>query len=130
MPASPATEQAGHSNLPFPAVVARQMIVDRIDREATLGTALFNDTDWAMMLDIYLAMAEGRLPSEVAITLASGIPVSTAKRIVAFLVAKGDLNREDDPQNGGRLLLSLTDARHAAMTAYLARVAGRWGATA
>jgi DNA repair protein RadC len=130
MPASPSTSQTGHSNLPFPAVVARRMIADRIDREDALGTALFNDTDWAMMLDIYVSMAEGRQPSEVAITLASGIPVSTAKRIVAFLVSKGDLIRETDPGNDKRSLVRLTDARHAAMTAYLARVAGRWAVSA
>jgi DNA repair protein RadC len=127
MPASPATKQPHQRDLPFPATIARRMIADRLDREDTLGCGLFNDTEWAMTLDIYLSTAEGRRPTEVAITLASGIPVSTAKRIIAFLVSKGDLIREPDPSNDKRSLIGLTNARHASITAYLVRVAERWG---
>jgi hypothetical protein len=126
MPASPATQQPRHRDLPFPATVARRMIADRLDREDTLGCGLFNDTEWVMTLDIYLSMAEGRRPTEVAITLAAGIPVSTAKRIIAFLIGKGDLIREPDPYNNKRSLVRLTNERHAAITAYLVRVAERW----
>ena len=127
MPASPAAEQPRHRDLPFPATIARRMIADRLDREDSLGCGLFNDTDWAMMLDIYVSMAEGRYPSEVAITLTSGVPVRTAKRIIAFLVSKGDLIHQPDPRNEQRSLVWLTEPRHAAITAHLIRVAQRWG---
>jgi hypothetical protein len=109
------------------ASVARRMIADRLDRESTLGPDLFQDVSWNMTLDIYVSMTDERRISDVAVTLASGVPVSTASRFVALLVANGDLIRQTDPRDGVRALISLSEARFASVTAYLARVAERWG---
>jgi hypothetical protein len=107
--------------------IARRIIDDRRDREATLGADLIQDIGWNMMLDIFVSMTDGRRMSDVAVTLASGAPVTTASRFISFLVANGDLVREPDPRDRSRWLVTLSEARFAAVTAYLARVAERWG---
>jgi hypothetical protein len=107
-------------------VIARRLVDDRRDREATIGVDIVCDLGWNMMLDIFISMTDGRRMSDVAVSLASGAPPSTAARFIAFLVATGDLVREPDPRDDRRSLVTLSKARFTAVTAYLGRVADRW----
>jgi hypothetical protein len=107
--------------------VARRLIDDRIDREKTFGIEICQDLAWNMMLDVYVSMTDGRRVSDVALALASGAPASTATRMINFMIANGDFVRTMRPNDRISTAIALGEARFAAITAYLARVAERCG---
>jgi hypothetical protein len=107
--------------------IARHLIDDRTDCEKTFGVDLHHDLGWIMLLNVYVSMTDGRRISDVALALASGAPSSTATRTINFMIANGDLVRTTRPNDRISTMMTLSDARFAAMTAYLARVAERWG---
>lgn len=150
MPASPAIEDLGNAARIFAALpdnvaettsntalnapdfqtyaaIARRLIADRVDREALLGPDIFQNISWTITLDLYVAMTDNRRHSDVAISLASGAPTTTAARVIAIMIDKGELIRTTDEGDGIRSLIALSPSRFVSVTAYLARVAERWG---
>lgn len=86
------------------------------------GVALV-DPNWNMLLDLLLAHLENRQIYLTSLCLASGLPITNAKRRIEQLIATGLLRRTDDQADGRRVLISLTDSALERLSAYLDRIA-------
>jgi hypothetical protein len=74
----------------------------RLRRNEMLGTPVFRDPAWDMLLDLMVA-AEGARPVSVSgLCHASGVPTTTALRHVDRLEALGLLTRTPDPDDKRR----------------------------
>lgn len=98
---------------------ARHLLEQRRMRDDILGTELFGDPGWELMLDLYVAQASGKRISMTSAAIGSGRPMSTGLRWVRLLVRHGFLEREADPDDGRRHYLRLTDNAVAALEHFL-----------
>lgn len=73
---------------------------------------------WIMLLDLYMAQESDTDLSTTSVCLASNIPVSSALRHILELCDRGHLRRQADENDGRRMLVSLSPALHARMSAY------------
>lgn len=69
----------------------------RLRRNDALGTSVFRDPAWDMMLDLLVAADEARPVSVSGLCHAAGVPTTTALRHVDRLEALGLLSRSPDP---------------------------------
>ena len=74
----------------------------RVRRNESLGTAVFRDPAWDMLLDLLVAHDEGRRVSVSGLCYASGVPTTTALRHVERLETLGLVGREGDPSDRRR----------------------------
>lgn len=108
-----------------PAYV-RAIIRRRRERERHFPAELFGDPAWDMLLDLTAARLERRLVSVSSLCIAAAVPTTTALRWIRNLCELGIFERNVDPDDLRRGLISLSDDAAARMLAYLA--AGRSGA--
>lgn len=98
---------------PFPssgrARLARTLIKARLRRKDHFKASLFSDPAWDILLDLFVAQCEGRRIPISAAGLTAGIPLTTALRWLAALESEGLIEREDDPLDGRRTYVSLTE---------------------
>lgn len=80
------------------------------------------DPNWDMLLDLLLARLENRQIYLTSLCLVSGLPITNAKRRVEQLIAADLMRRTDDPTDGRRVLISLTDSAVERLSAYLDRI--------
>ena len=71
----------------------------RMKRNEMMGTQMFRDPAWDMMLDLYAAHDRGEKVSVSALCYASGVPQSTALRAVQRLEEQGMIERAGDPED-------------------------------
>ena len=90
----------------------------RARRAKHFNSDLFADPAWDMLLELYAAELGQRRVSVTSLGLASGVPPTTALRWLTTLVSEGLVQRQNDPLDGRRIYISLTDAGISAMTAY------------
>jgi hypothetical protein len=87
----------------------------------------FDDPNWKMMLDLFIAMEEGREVSVTSLTIAAKMPSSTALRCIKRLVDGGIMQRFSDPSDAPRSFLPLApniqDSMREKMLALLASYA-------
>lgn len=104
-------------------MVARIMAAQLNRRKAHFPEATFEDPQWMMMLELFIASEEGRNVSISSLCFASGVPSTTALRHIRTLVAKGVFERVSHPRD--RRICHVRLAREAKnqMIGYLVTVA-------
>lgn len=81
-------------------------------RSQLFGENLFYDPVWNMLLDLMIARLRGRQISVTSLCIASGVPETTALRLIGDLTRRAVLVRKDDASDGRRVFIELTN-RHA-----------------
>lgn len=84
------------------AQFAAGMRAVRLRRNEMLGTPVFRDPAWDMLLDLVVAADERRAVSVSGLCHASGVPTTTALRHVERLETLGLLTRTPDPADKRR----------------------------
>jgi DNA-binding MarR family transcriptional regulator len=107
---------------PFPlsssAMLARAEMKARLRRGLFFKESLFSDPAWDILIDLFIAEAEGTRRAVSAVGLTANIPSTTALRWINVLEREGLIEREDDVRDGRRVFISLTDQGISAMTEY------------
>jgi DNA-binding MarR family transcriptional regulator len=98
----------------------RQLLRARRERDKYFGTRLFADPAWDMLLELFAAELSQRRVSVGSLAHASGTPMTTSLRWIDALVKAGLAERRQDPLDGRRIFVSLTDKGLRAMDDYLA----------
>ncbi len=80
--------------------------------------ALFGEPAWDMLLDLFIAEADGKRLSVTAACIGSAVPTSTALRWLVILEDRGLVRRENDPSDARRVFLQLTSDGYAKMANY------------
>lgn len=104
---------------PNPAMI-RDMIRSRRLREELLGSGLFADPAWDMLLDLTAARLENRPVAVSSLCIAAAVPATTALRWIKQLTDAGLLRPVADPDDGRRVFIELTERAAEAMDAYFA----------
>jgi DNA-binding MarR family transcriptional regulator len=99
--------------------VARALVALQDRRMRSFRPGLFADPAWDMLLDLYIARADGRSICVGSLSIASRVPAATAHRWIKELEAGGEIVRRPDPLDGRRILIEITDAACRAMTGAL-----------
>jgi DNA-binding MarR family transcriptional regulator len=81
-------------------------------REQYLPADMFADPAWDMILDLMAARLAGQRVSVSSLCIAAAVPPTTALRWIRQLTERGVFSRIDDPADGRRVFIELTD--HAA----------------
>lgn len=96
-------------------------LLEQIDRrEAFLPGAEFEDPQWLMTLELFVADEEGRAISVSSLCLASGVPPTTALRHIRSLEAKGIFERSSHPSDRRISHVRLSQAARTQVARYLA----------
>jgi DNA-binding MarR family transcriptional regulator len=103
--------------------VARRLYRERRARDLFLGTALFGEPAWDMLLELYVARAEGRRLTTTGACMASGVPSTTALRWLIKLEEASLVRRSYDSGDGRLALVDLTDEAVGSMAELLNRLA-------
>jgi hypothetical protein len=98
---------------------ARRMIRERARRQNYFDAGLFADPAWDMMLDLFVAEAEGRETPVMNLCLSSQVPETTTLRWVKTLEHAGVFIRQKDDHDQRRVLVRLSPSAATAMAAYL-----------
>jgi DNA-binding MarR family transcriptional regulator len=97
---------------------ARQLIKAEQLRRAVLEEH-FTPGEWQVLLELFVAVEEGRHTAITDMGLIDGIPRSTALGIVAEMTRQGFLLRTADPADGRRFFLSIEENLHHRINALL-----------
>jgi DNA-binding MarR family transcriptional regulator len=103
--------------------VARRLYRERRARDLLLGTALFGEPAWDMLLELYIAKAEGRRVTTMSACMASGVPPTTALRWLMKLDEAGLVRRSHDSCDARLAMVDLTDEAASRMAELLNRLA-------
>ena len=104
------------------AAFVRSIIKRRRDRERYFPAELFGDPAWDMMLDLTAARLERRDVSVSSLCIAAAVPTTTALRWIRNLCDAGLFERNTDPDDARRGIITLSAASQELMLAYLASV--------
>jgi hypothetical protein len=99
--------------------LAKQLIRRRRHRNVVLGDTFFGEPVWEIMLDLYIAIREGRRVSLSSACMATSVPLSTAARLIARLIEEGHLRKVPDPHDRRRFWVELCEAKLRSMEALL-----------
>jgi hypothetical protein len=80
---------------------------------------LFGEPAWDILLDLYIAYAEGKHVSVSSACIGSASPATTGLRWLTVLTEQGLIAREADEQDHRRIMVRLTDHGIAAMERFL-----------
>lgn len=98
---------------------ARQAYAMRRKRAIIFGNPdLFGEPAWDILLDLYIAQADGKPVSVSSACIGSAAPATTGLRWLAVLAEEGLIVRENDPGDHRRVLVRLTDKGSSAMDQY------------
>lgn len=100
------------------ARMVRQIIRHRRKRERQFPSYLLADPGWDMLLDLYAAHYEGQKVSVSSLCIAAAVPATTALRWIKTLEEEGHLVRSQDPHDGRRIFLVISDTARAKMDEY------------
>ena len=96
--------------------LARKAYALRRKRAAIFGNPdLFGEPAWDILLDLYIAQAEGKQVSVSSACIGSAAPPTTGLRWLGVLADEGLVVREADPEDHRRVLVRLTPSGQAAM---------------
>jgi DNA-binding MarR family transcriptional regulator len=79
---------------------------------------LFADPAWDILLELYAAHVAQRRVSVSDVCLGARVPATTALRWIKTLEQKGLISRRDDPMDGRRVFLCITQRAADQMTAF------------
>jgi hypothetical protein len=105
----PIMVETDHSARPSHAEV-RALIRARRMRDQYLPADLFADPAWDMMLDLLAAQLAGQRVSVSSLCIAAAVPPTTALRWIRQLSDRAIFARIDDPADGRRVFIELTEA--------------------
>jgi hypothetical protein len=89
--------------------IARQAYALRRKRAVIFGNPeLFGEPAWDILLDLYIAQAEGKTVSVSSACIGSAAPPTTGLRWLGVLADEGLVVRENDPEDHRRVLVRLT----------------------
>lgn len=106
--------------------IVRDLIAMRRRRDALFGSDLFGEPAWDMLLDLFVASERQCHTSVKSVSIASGVPATTALRWLMVLEDAQLIEREPDPADGRRTLIRLSKTGHERMTQYLVSSAATW----
>ena len=101
----------------------RLVIRQRRMRDELFDAELFADPAWDMLLDLYAARLERHRVSVSSLCIAAAVPATTALRWIKSLTDQGLFERQEDPHDGRRIFVALSDRATAAMQRYFNRLA-------
>ena len=104
--------------LAFALIAARKEYKLRRRREKIFGSQFFSDPVWDLLLDLFIATAEGRGIVVSSACIAAEVPRTTALRQMKKMVSAGLLVRLCHPRDSRCTLVSLTAASYADMLKY------------
>lgn len=96
----------------------RALLRARRLREQYLPADLFADPAWDMILDLMAARLAGQRVSVSSLCIAAAVPPTTALRWIRQLTERGVFLRIDDPADGRRVFIELTDGAAEAVMAW------------
>jgi len=108
--------------------VARRIYFTRRQRDRAFGDGppVFRDHAWDMLLDLFVASAEGRSISACSAAIASCAAQSTGLRCLDYLVERGLVRRVLDPANGRRSVVKMTAKARGMMIEALTSTGDAW----
>lgn len=106
----PAIADAPPAAPPLTLARARRAFAARRRRQQVFGNRadIFGEPAWDMLLDLYIALHEGRSVTVSNACLSSGAATTTGLRWVATLAERGLVERIPDPKDGRRYFVRLT----------------------
>jgi DNA-binding MarR family transcriptional regulator len=113
---------SGHTDDPSRTVsprFIRSILRARRLRASYLDMKLFADPAWDMLLDLLAAKLEGTRVSVSSLSVAAAVPATTALRWISRLTSKGYILRVEDPADGRRFFLELSEETSRQLIAYL-----------
>jgi len=87
----------------------RAVLAARRAREKLIGRELFADPAWDILLYLYAASLAQHRVTVSEVTSASAVPATTALRWIAKLDSVGLLVRSDDPLDGRRVWVEISE---------------------
>lgn len=101
-----------------------QTIYDQRRRRCVIigGPDLFGEPAWDIMLDLYIAHAQGKRVSVSSACIGSASPPTTGLRWLGILQAERLILRENDPQDNRRVNVRLSDDGVERMERYLREI--------
>lgn len=100
------------------AALVRSRLRHRRLRESLFSSDLFADPAWDMLLDLYAAELEEHDVSVSSLCIAAAVPTTTALRWIKMLSQRGWLSRCQDPNDGRRINMRLSDDARARLDRY------------
>lgn len=100
------------------AARVRDRIRQRRKRENLFSAEIFADPAWDMLLDLYAAELEGSDVSVSSLCIAAAVPTTTALRWIKLLSDQGWLIRQQDPNDGRRINMRLSDESRSRLNRY------------
>jgi DNA-binding response OmpR family regulator len=104
--------------------LVRKTISFRQRRNEYLGSELFSDPAWDIVLELTLAKLQGEAVPVSSACAAAAVPFSTAYRYIGNLVDQRMVRRWKDPLDQRRVLLELEDDTHSVMSDFLLNFPG------
>lgn len=101
--------------------IAKAFYRIRRERSKVLPDRLFGEPAWDMLLDLYVAEREGRDTSISSLCIAASVPGTTALRWIETLERFSLLYKRNDPHDGRRIYVSLTEKGSAALKDFMLR---------
>lgn len=100
------------------AKMVRRIIHHRRMRERQFAACLLADPGWDMLLDLYAAHYERQKVSVSSLCIAAAVPATTALRWIRTLEEEGHVERSQDPYDGRRIYLAMSEAARIKMDNY------------
>lgn len=104
-PNGPGIAESGKDRVRF----LQSILQFRRARSKFMPQVQFGEPAWDMLVELRLSQLRGRPVSVTSLTLASGVPATTALRYIAALVHQGVILRDEDPNDGRRTWLALSN---------------------
>ncbi len=102
---------------------AKWLLAEREARRAVLDAIRLDDTQWTILLDLYVAGRDHRLVAISSACIASGAPATTALRAIKILEGVGYVRRSQDRFDGRRVYLRLAPYTEVRIAQYLENLA-------
>lgn len=102
----------------------RALLRLRRQRDRMFPAGLFADPAWDMLLDLMAARLAGEQVSVSSLCIAAAVPPTTALRWIRQLSDHGLIMREEDPRDGRRVFVRLSDDGADRMQSWLADARG------
>lgn len=107
------------------ARLAHWALMARRLREEVIGSDLFSDPAWDILLDLYAALGRGVCVEASSVSLIAGVPPSTGRRWVSKLIDLGLIERAKGQPDQRFTYLGLSAKGREIMEVFMDRLAGK-----
>jgi DNA-binding MarR family transcriptional regulator len=104
--------------------IIHRIVAARRARERIVGSDLFADPAWDLLLELYAASLAQRRVSVSDLSVAAGVPCTTTLRWIDKLESESLVIRAADPLDARRMWIGLSDVGFERMRAYIEQVFG------